>query len=48
MIVVIAKGVVAETGTHRELLEKNGIYARLYELQCGIPEEIEETADGDV
>lgn len=42
MIVVIAKGVVAETGTHKELIAKRGIYAKLYELQCGFAEEAEE------
>ncbi|KAJ8720984.1 hypothetical protein PYW08_006449 [Mythimna loreyi] len=42
MIVVINKGVVTEMGTHRELLDKRGLYANLYELQCGIAEEPEE------
>ena len=32
-IVVIDRGRVAETGNHRELLEKNGIYAKLYNIQ---------------
>jgi subfamily B ATP-binding cassette protein MsbA len=32
-ILVIAGGVVAEDGTHAELLEKNGIYADLYRTQ---------------
>ena len=32
-IVVLAKGKVVETGTHTELLAKNGMYARLYRLQ---------------
>ena len=32
-IVVIEKGRIVETGTHRELLERNGVYARLAELQ---------------
>ncbi|KAF9405762.1 hypothetical protein HW555_013622, partial [Spodoptera exigua] len=45
MIVVITKGVVAEKGTHKELIAKNGVYARLYELQCGIPEEVDEAAE---
>jgi len=34
-ILVVRKGVVAETGTHTELLEKRGIYARLHGLQFG-------------
>ena len=32
-IIVIDKGTVAETGRHQELLDKNGIYAKLYNLQ---------------
>ncbi|HET6350170.1 MAG TPA: ABC transporter ATP-binding protein, partial [Candidatus Krumholzibacteria bacterium] len=32
-IIVLHKGRVIEEGTHAELLEKNGHYARLYELQ---------------
>ena len=32
-IVVLADGGIAETGTHTELLEKNGVYANLYHLQ---------------
>jgi len=32
-IVVMKHGRIAETGTHEELLEKNGVYARLYSRQ---------------
>jgi ATP-binding cassette subfamily B protein len=32
-IVVLHHGIIRETGSHRELLERNGIYARLYRLQ---------------
>ena len=32
-IVVMQKGRIAEIGTHRELLEKNGVYANLYRIQ---------------
>ncbi|RJG02015.1 lipid A export permease/ATP-binding protein MsbA [Noviherbaspirillum sedimenti] len=32
-IVVLDGGRIAETGTHAALLEKNGIYAKLYQLQ---------------
>ncbi len=32
-ILVLSQGRVVETGTHTELLAKNGMYARLYRLQ---------------
>lgn len=32
-IIVLDKGTIVETGTHESLLEKNGAYARLYEMQ---------------
>jgi subfamily B ATP-binding cassette protein MsbA len=32
-IAVLAQGEIIEMGTHSELLEKNGAYARLYQLQ---------------
>ena len=32
-IVVLAGGNIVETGTHEELLDKNGVYANLYHLQ---------------
>ncbi len=32
-ILVVADGVIAEQGTHEELLEKNGVYRNLYETQ---------------
>jgi len=32
-IVVLHKGTVREIGTHQELLQKNGLYRKLYELQ---------------
>lgn len=34
-IVVMEQGRVAETGTHDELIEEDGIYARLWKLQTG-------------
>jgi subfamily B ATP-binding cassette protein MsbA len=33
-IVVLSHGCVVETGTHNELLARDGIYARLYETQA--------------
>ena len=35
-ILVLHHGKVCEIGTHHELLEKDGIYARLYELQFAV------------
>ena len=32
-IIVLHKGRIRESGTHQQLLEKNGIYKKLYELQ---------------
>lgn len=32
-IIVLHKGLIAESGTHQQLLAKNGLYKKLYELQ---------------
>ena len=32
-IIVLDKGEIKETGTHEELLAKNGFYAQLYSMQ---------------
>jgi ABC-type multidrug transport system fused ATPase/permease subunit len=32
-ILVLEKGQIIETGTHRDLLEQDGMYNRLYNLQ---------------
>jgi ABC-type multidrug transport system fused ATPase/permease subunit len=33
IIYVVDKGVIAESGSHQDLLNKNGMYRRLFELQ---------------
>ncbi|MDX9974379.1 MAG: ABC transporter ATP-binding protein [FCB group bacterium] len=38
-IVVLEDGLVAEEGTHRELIDKGGIYRRLYEIQFATAEQ---------
>jgi ATP-binding cassette subfamily B protein len=38
-IMVLDGGEAVEIGTHSELIEKNGIYRRVYDLQSGSVEE---------
>ena len=38
-IVVVEDGRIVETGTHDELLERDGAYADLYRTQLGRPQE---------
>jgi subfamily B ATP-binding cassette protein MsbA len=38
-IVVLQRGRVAETGSHAELLARNGTYARLYRIQFALEQE---------
>jgi ATP-binding cassette subfamily B protein len=42
VILVVDKGEIVERGTHEELLERNGLYARLYNEQFskGLSEEV--------
>jgi ATP-binding cassette subfamily B protein len=38
-IIVLSEGVISESGTHKELLSMNGIYAQLWQIQSkdGLP-----------
>lgn len=36
---VLDKGKVAEIGSHQELMEKNGIYRKVYDMQMTVTEE---------
>ena len=38
LIMVLEDGKIAEIGTHGELVEKNGVYRRVYDLQSGYAE----------
>ena len=35
-IMVLDNGKIAELGSHSELIEKNGIYKRIYDLQSSV------------
>ena len=38
-IMVLDKGEITEMGTHAELMEKNGVYRKIYDMQMSIAEE---------
>ncbi len=40
-IVVLSGGRITETGTHEELLKKDGIYKKINDIQTGLPEDNE-------
>lgn len=45
-IIVFDGGRVAEIGTNDELLEKGGLYSKIYELQMALPDELKEEVNG--
>ena len=40
-IMVLDKGKIAEIGSHSELMEKNGIYRKIYDMQMRMDEEVD-------
>lgn len=42
LILVLHKGEIVERGTHQELLQKKGLYYKMYLLQNGLSEKVEE------
>ena len=43
-IMVMDKGKIAEIGSHEELMAKNGIYRKIYDMQMTLTEEVEANA----
>ena len=46
-IIVMDGGRIAESGTHAQLLRKNGIYKRICDLQTALPEDLTEADNAD-
>lgn len=44
-IIVMDGGRIAEHGSHKELLERDGIYKRIYDVQLSLPDELKEEAE---
>ena len=40
MIIVIQDGKVAQQGTHEELIQQEGLYKRIYQIQTSLEEEL--------
>ena len=47
-ILVVANGVIAQEGTHEELLAGDGVYRELYETQFRVALDYEEEANSDL
>ena len=46
-IIVLDHGQVVETGTHEDLLRRNGMYARLYAINYGLSHDGDSTLEGE-
>lgn len=44
-VIVMDGGEIIERGNSSELLKKNGVFRRIYDMQTSLPEEMKETAD---
>lgn len=47
-ILVLNQGRIAETGNHQELMEKNGIYRRIYDIQMSHDDRREVNSHGSL
>lgn len=47
-VLVLEKGRVVQQGTHAELLDEDGLYRRLWQIQSAIEEELEEDLQGNL
>ncbi|XMB66762.1 ABC transporter ATP-binding protein [Mycoplasmatota bacterium zrk1] len=46
-ILVLEKGKIVENGTHEQLILENGLYRKLYDIQTGLSDELEEIIGGE-
>ena len=46
-IIVMEGGEIVEQGTSSQLIEKGGIYRRIYDMQMSMPEELEKEERGE-
>jgi len=46
-ILVLEKGKIVEDGSHEELVLENGLYRKLYDIQTGLVDELEEVLGGE-
>jgi len=46
-IMVMDKGEIVEMGSHKELMEQNGVYRKIYDMQMSLAEEGGNTAQSE-
>ena len=47
-IIVLENGKITQSGTHSELLEKDGLYKKIYEVQMSLPDELKQELNAGV